>query len=244
MPDDEGVGARGKGVVRVNGWAGKGHRALCGVHSSQMVRWPGCRLKTLCLLSHCISHRSPRDPAGSRHGRPRASQEPAPHGQTHEGRRRARRRCHELARECGLQGCRSRPVLPHRHRGLTLVQIGEAKAVCARCPVRERCLEWALDVAQVEGVWGGTTESENAERRDDARPGGKPSRSVRRRPDQDTTTRSCHTMPCHTFTTLSVLSGEGKATNRCPAAVPDRARVRCADPAARRSCDVLMVVMT
>ena len=54
--------------------------------------------------------------------------------------------------------------------GLTLVQIGEAKAVCARCPVRERCLEWALDVGQVEGVWGGTTESERrATRRRSAR---------------------------------------------------------------------------
>jgi WhiB family redox-sensing transcriptional regulator len=44
--------------------------------------------------------------------------------------------------------------------GLTLVQIDEAKAVCAGCPVRERCLQWALDVGQVEGIWGGTTESE------------------------------------------------------------------------------------
>ncbi|MGY5051254.1 WhiB family transcriptional regulator [Streptomyces sp. 900105755] len=54
--------------------------------------------------------------------------------------------------------------------GLTLVQIDEAKAVCARCPVRERCLQWALDVGQVEGVWGGTTESERrATRRRSAR---------------------------------------------------------------------------
>ncbi|MDH6612525.1 WhiB family redox-sensing transcriptional regulator [Streptomyces sp. SAI-208] len=54
--------------------------------------------------------------------------------------------------------------------GLTLVQIDEAKAVCARCPVRERCLQWALAVGQVEGVWGGTTESERrAARRRSAR---------------------------------------------------------------------------
>ncbi|WP_053851826.1 WhiB family transcriptional regulator [Streptomyces sp. NRRL B-24085] len=44
--------------------------------------------------------------------------------------------------------------------GLTLVQVDEAKAVCARCPVRERCLQWALAAGQVEGIWGGTTESE------------------------------------------------------------------------------------
>ncbi|MGY4923644.1 WhiB family transcriptional regulator [Streptomyces sp. 900105755] len=54
--------------------------------------------------------------------------------------------------------------------GLTLVQIDEAKAVCTRCPVRERCLQWALDVGQVEGIWGGTTESERrAMRRRSAR---------------------------------------------------------------------------
>ncbi|WP_327714185.1 WhiB family transcriptional regulator [Streptomyces sp. NBC_00490] len=54
--------------------------------------------------------------------------------------------------------------------GLTLVQIDEAKAVCARCPVRERCLQWALDAGQVEGIWGGTTESERrATRRRSAR---------------------------------------------------------------------------
>ncbi|MER7688437.1 WhiB family transcriptional regulator [Streptomyces sp. NPDC097610] len=39
----------------------------------------------------------------------------------------------------------------------------------ARCPVRERCLQWALDVGQV-GIWGGTTESERrATRRRSAR---------------------------------------------------------------------------
>ncbi|MGW3100261.1 WhiB family transcriptional regulator [Streptomyces sp. NPDC001102] len=56
--------------------------------------------------------------------------------------------------------------------GLTLVQVDEAKAVCGRCPVRERCLQWALDVGPVEGIWGGTTESERrATRRRSARKG-------------------------------------------------------------------------
>ncbi|MER7926027.1 WhiB family transcriptional regulator [Streptomyces sp. NPDC096057] len=59
---------------------------------------------------------------------------------------------------------------PIGNGGLTLFQISEAKAVCARCPVRERCLRWALDVGQVEGVWGGTTENERrAARRRSAR---------------------------------------------------------------------------
>lgn len=44
--------------------------------------------------------------------------------------------------------------------GLTLEQTQEAKAVCRRCPVRQRCLEWALDTDLVEGIWGGTTEQE------------------------------------------------------------------------------------
>lgn len=30
-----------------------------------------------------------------------------------------------------------------------------ALAVCATCPVREACLEWALERGE-EGVWGGT----------------------------------------------------------------------------------------
>ncbi|MGW0705528.1 WhiB family transcriptional regulator [Streptomyces sp. NPDC002643] len=44
--------------------------------------------------------------------------------------------------------------------GLTLEQIDAAKAVCARCSVLEQCLEWAVETGNVEGVWGGTTESE------------------------------------------------------------------------------------
>ena len=38
--------------------------------------------------------------------------------------------------------------------------IAQAKAVCARCPVRKQCLQFALATHQVHGVWGGTTEEE------------------------------------------------------------------------------------
>lgn len=31
----------------------------------------------------------------------------------------------------------------------------EAKRVCASCPVRPECLEWALETRQAAGVWGG-----------------------------------------------------------------------------------------
>ncbi|MCT9007145.1 WhiB family transcriptional regulator [Streptomyces rhizosphaerihabitans] len=44
--------------------------------------------------------------------------------------------------------------------GPALLQIQEAKAVCAGCPVRDECLRWALDTGQSVGVWGGTSEAE------------------------------------------------------------------------------------
>jgi WhiB family transcriptional regulator, redox-sensing transcriptional regulator len=39
-------------------------------------------------------------------------------------------------------------------------QVARAKAVCRRCPVRDQCLEFALDSGQAFGVWGGTTGEE------------------------------------------------------------------------------------
>ena len=36
----------------------------------------------------------------------------------------------------------------------------EAKEVCAGCPVRQPCLEWALQDRERFGVWGGLTERE------------------------------------------------------------------------------------
>ncbi|MEA2829070.1 MAG: WhiB family transcriptional regulator, redox-sensing transcriptional regulator [Actinomycetota bacterium] len=37
---------------------------------------------------------------------------------------------------------------------------GPAKAVCAACPVREECLEYAIATRQDDGVWGGLDETE------------------------------------------------------------------------------------
>jgi WhiB family redox-sensing transcriptional regulator len=36
----------------------------------------------------------------------------------------------------------------------------EAKAICAICPVREPCLEYAITAREKQGVWGGLTEKE------------------------------------------------------------------------------------
>jgi len=44
--------------------------------------------------------------------------------------------------------------------GPAQVQIARAKQVCATCPVRIQCLDWALASAQETGVWGGTSEDE------------------------------------------------------------------------------------
>ena len=41
-------------------------------------------------------------------------------------------------------------------------QVAEAKAICARCPVRRQCLAFALRTRQVHGIWGGLTEDERA----------------------------------------------------------------------------------
>ncbi|MGW0946207.1 WhiB family transcriptional regulator [Streptomyces sp. NPDC002623] len=49
---------------------------------------------------------------------------------------------------------------PVGHTGPALDQIDEAKAVCGRCPVMEQCRDWAVEAGQVEGIWGGMTESE------------------------------------------------------------------------------------
>jgi WhiB family redox-sensing transcriptional regulator len=38
--------------------------------------------------------------------------------------------------------------------------VADAKAVCTACDVQQLCLEWALQVREKEGVWGGATEKE------------------------------------------------------------------------------------
>jgi WhiB family redox-sensing transcriptional regulator len=49
---------------------------------------------------------------------------------------------------------------PIGNTGPALLQIEEAKAVCRRCPVIEKCLQWAFEIGQDSGVWGGLSEDE------------------------------------------------------------------------------------
>ena len=49
---------------------------------------------------------------------------------------------------------------PVSETGAALLQVGEAKRICRACPVRTRCLDWALDQRVTSGIWGGRTEEE------------------------------------------------------------------------------------
>ena len=44
--------------------------------------------------------------------------------------------------------------------GAAVAEIQQAKAVCARCPVRRPCLAYALATRQEFGIWGGRDENE------------------------------------------------------------------------------------
>ena len=46
--------------------------------------------------------------------------------------------------------------------------VRKAKAVCVRCPVRQRCLDYAIANNELFGVWAGTTPNKRREMRHDA----------------------------------------------------------------------------
>ncbi len=45
-------------------------------------------------------------------------------------------------------------------RGEKIAREAVAKAICARCPVRIECLDYALGIRETHGVWGGLNEME------------------------------------------------------------------------------------
>jgi WhiB family transcriptional regulator, redox-sensing transcriptional regulator len=49
--------------------------------------------------------------------------------------------------------------------GRALEQIAQAKALCARCPVRQECLDFAYEHDVIHGIWGGTTPEDRQQAR-------------------------------------------------------------------------------
>ncbi len=49
---------------------------------------------------------------------------------------------------------------PIATRGPAVGQVSSALHVCARCSVRQQCLDWAMRMNEAEGIWGGTTPEE------------------------------------------------------------------------------------
>lgn len=52
------------------------------------------------------------------------------------------------------------PPAHFEHKPEREAREARAKEICARCPVRAECLEWALATREQHGVWGGYSESE------------------------------------------------------------------------------------
>jgi WhiB family redox-sensing transcriptional regulator len=44
-------------------------------------------------------------------------------------------------------------------------QANQARRICMSCPVRVQCLQFAMDVGEAHGVWGGTTPEERQRER-------------------------------------------------------------------------------
>ena len=51
---------------------------------------------------------------------------------------------------------------PVGYSGPAIAQAEHAKSLCHLCPIEQACLDWALDISPVSGIWGGTTETERA----------------------------------------------------------------------------------
>lgn len=49
---------------------------------------------------------------------------------------------------------------PISNTGAGEANVARAKALCARCRIRQQCLDYAIDSRQAHGIWGGTSEEE------------------------------------------------------------------------------------
>ncbi|HEY2077797.1 MAG TPA: WhiB family transcriptional regulator [Streptosporangiaceae bacterium] len=62
-----------------------------------------------------------------------------------------------------LAACRSadpESFFPVSSTGADQLNVTRAKAMCARCPIRQQCLDFAIDSDEAYGIWGGTSEEE------------------------------------------------------------------------------------
>jgi WhiB family redox-sensing transcriptional regulator len=44
-------------------------------------------------------------------------------------------------------------------------QVNAARRVCAACPVRQQCADWAIQTGERNGVWGGMSQQELRQKR-------------------------------------------------------------------------------
>jgi WhiB family redox-sensing transcriptional regulator len=51
------------------------------------------------------------------------------------------------------------PSLPERKED-KLMREANAKAICGDCRVRRECLDYAIDIQEPHGIWGGLNETE------------------------------------------------------------------------------------
>ena len=63
-------------------------------------------------------------------------------------------------REAACTGYDPELFFPIGTAGASAQQTEQARQICQRCPVRLRCLDWAVQVGADHGVWGGLSEEE------------------------------------------------------------------------------------
>ena len=60
-----------------------------------------------------------------------------------------------------LAACQSvDPELFFPVSAVAATEISRAKAICARCAIRQQCLDYAVETRQPHGIWGGASEEE------------------------------------------------------------------------------------